>query len=234
MTPILSAKFIKKTFDQDVLKDLSLEVMPGEILAIVGMSGAGKSTLLNILGLLDEPDAGELVYTGRDAKAQGQNLLTLPRKVQARFRNLHFGFIFQLYHLLPDLSMLENIMLPTLISAAFSGWGEAKKKSREKGLSLIEELGLSHRAHAHPGELSGGEKQRAAIARALINDPEVVFCDEPTGNLDSENSDKIHNLIGRLNKTRNTTFVIVTHEQDLAKTAHRQLRMVDGRFKKAL
>jgi len=231
MKPIISTKNITKKFDHEVLSGLDLDIFHGEIMAIIGASGAGKSTFLNILGLLDRPDSGNIIYSGRDSKFSGRDLTTLSQKYKSLIRNLHFGFIFQLYHLLPALTMLENIMLPKLISAGLLNWRTIKKESHKKATELVEELGISHRIKAHPSELSGGEKQRVAIARALITEPEIVFCDEPTGNLDSETSNKIHKLLWRLNKKHNTTFIIVTHEKELAKNADRMLNIVDGKFK---
>ena len=235
MNQILTAKNIFKRFsprpEDEVLKGLSLDVYSGEILAVVGASGVGKSTLLNILGLLDRPTSGEIRYYGNAGEYKGKNLWLLSRKDQARMRNRCFGFIFQLYHLLPDLTVLENVMLPALISAGFLKWYQEKKTSRRKAFELLTHVGISHRAHAEPRNLSGGEKQRAAIARSLITDPEIVLCDEPTGNLDMETSQKIHTLLWRLNKELKVTFIIVTHDIDLPTNADRTLHMVDGKFR---
>jgi len=206
-----------------VLKGITLEIDPGKITAIVGPSGAGKSTLLHILGFLDRPTEGEVIY-------QGQALSGLDRVQQARTRNAHFGFVFQMYHLLPELTALENTLLPLMIRHSTGEWfghrGPLKKKARE----LLDRLGLGERLHHLPSQLSGGERQRVAIARALIGDPDVVFCDEPTGNLDAATSRDIQKLILELSRETGKTFLIVTHDPNVAAMAQRQLRLVDGHF----
>jgi lipoprotein-releasing system ATP-binding protein len=231
---IIAARSIVKEYsrrpEDRVLKGLDLDVRAGEILAIVGASGVGKTTLLNILGLLDRPTAGEVRYEGRDEELHGRDLVTLPGILKARVRNLHFGFVFQLYHLLPDLSVEENVMLPALMSATFSTWWSVKNASRRRAQELLDRVGIGPRAHARPRELSGGEKQRAAIARALIANPELVLCDEPTGNLDTATSEKIHKLLWQLNRERGTALIVITHDAELADRADRVLHMVDGRF----
>ncbi len=214
----------------DVLKGVSMKIMSGERLAITGHSGVGKSTLLNILGLLDQPDSGSITYTGRDEQLCDHDITVLSQRRKALVRNRHFGFVFQLYHLLPDLNILENIMLPAFIEAGGTGWFGIRDTVKQKAVSLLEKMGIAHRMKARPPELSGGEKQRAAIARALICDPEVLFCDEPTGNLDTATSNKINKLLWKLNRDHKVTMVIVTHEKDLAREADRVLHMVDGRF----
>ena len=236
MTAILTGNDIKKCYapgrEAEVLKGLSLTVHAGEVLAIVGPSGVGKSTLLNILGLLDEPTAGTVTYTGRDARFNGRDLVTLPGSAQGWIRNHLFGFVFQLYHLLPDLTVLENVALPLLMRTGPSAWFRGARDIKEKAKDLLVEVGIDARSHARPRELSGGEKQRAAIARALIAQPEILFCDEPTGNLDTATSARILALLWRVNKEHNMTLVIVTHDRDLAARADRRLYMVDGKFVK--
>jgi ABC-type lipoprotein export system ATPase subunit len=234
MTPLLSGRAIRRQYsprpEDEVLKGIDIDIFPGEILAIVGPSGVGKTTLLNILGLLDTPTSGTVIYEGREASYRGKNLIALPSRAKARVRNHQLGFVFQLYHLLPDLTVLENVMLPALVGAGLLRWRAVKRSSRERAARLLEEVGIADRSHARPSELSGGEKQRAAIARALVLAPEIVLCDEPTGNLDTATGERIHSLLSRLNREHRMTMVVVTHEVDLARKADRILRMVDGRF----
>lgn len=204
-----------------VLKEISLEVKKGEILAIVGPSGAGKSTLLHILGLLDTPTSGTVYFKQSD-------LSKLTSMEQSRIRNKAFGFVFQFYHLIPELDVLENTLLPYMIDYSIFGWLAQKRHLSQRAKELLVELGLANRIHHRVGLLSGGEKQRVAIARALVNNPEIVFCDEPTGNLDSVTSQEIQELIWNLNQKEGITFVIVTHEESIARRAHRFLRLIDG------
>jgi len=206
-----------------VLKGITLSIDPGKITAIVGPSGAGKSTLLHILGFLDRPTEGEVIY-------QGQALSGLDRVQQARTRNSHFGFVFQMYHLLPELTAHENTLLPLMIRHSTGEWLGNRGAIHGKARELLVRLGLGERLHHRPSQLSGGERQRVAIARALIGDPEIVFCDEPTGNLDAATSLEIQKLILDLSRETGKTFLIVTHDPNVAGMAHRQLRLVDGHF----
>ncbi|HHT9131325.1 MAG TPA: ABC transporter ATP-binding protein [Candidatus Tripitaka californicus] len=224
---LISAKDVFKEYKMGrstlrVLNGITLEVAKGERLIVVGPSGAGKSTLLHILGLLDTPTSGKVFYKGEDL---GQ----LSPGRQAETRNKHFGFVFQFYHLLPDFIALENVMLPRLISPG-AGWSTMKKEGREKAMELLRCVGLADRAHHRPDQLSGGERQRVAFARALMNDPDVLFCDEPTGNLDSENAGGIWELIVRLNETNQQTFVIITHDEHFASRGTRTVGITDGRI----
>ncbi len=204
-----------------VLYEINLSVEKGEILVIVGASGAGKSTLLHILGILDTPTSGSVLYKGTD-------LTKLSMKKQAEIRNRIFGFVFQFYHLLPDFTALENVLLPSLIGSRFSNWREVHRKSTVKAISLMERLGLGDRVTHKPSQLSGGERQRVAIVRALMNDPEVLLCDEPTGNLDTKTGSEIKNLIWELNKTMKQTIIIVTHDEEISKHAARVVKITDG------
>ena len=206
-----------------VLKGVTLDVAEGRITAIVGPSGAGKSTLLHLMGFLDRPTSGEIIYRGR-------SLSGLDRKQQARLRNESFGFVFQLYHLLPELTALENTLLPLMIRRSTGNWLSERGANHAQGRSLLDRLGLAERLHHLPHQLSGGERQRVAIARALVGDPDVVFCDEPTGNLDAGTSKEIQNIIVQLSEETKKTFIIVTHDPHVAGLAHRQLKLVDGRF----
>lgn len=213
---MIKATNIKKQYgDLDVLKGVDIEINKGEIVSIVGASGAGKSTLLHILGTLDDADNGDLYYNDT-------NLNKLKQKELAQFRNENMGFVFQFHHLLPEFDALENVCLPALIG------GKTKADIEGKATELMTLLGLSDRLHHKPSELSGGEQQRVAVARALINDPEVVFADEPSGNLDSATAKDLHQLFFKLKKEFNQTFVIVTHNEELANMADRKLTMNDG------
>ncbi len=213
-----------------VLKGLALTIKRGEILAILGPSGVGKSTLLNLLGLLDSPTQGSIVYRGKDEQFHGRDLADLTLTEKAAVRNRLFGFVFQFYHLLPDLTVLENVLLPAMIQYSRGGFRRRKEELVERARDLIEKVGILERQDFPPTRLSGGERQRAAIARALFNEPEVVYCDEPTGNLDTQTGEKIHQLIRELNRKTGVSFVLVTHDHDLAGLAHRRMHMKDGRF----
>ena len=198
-----------------VLRGVSLGIRKGEIVAIVGASGAGKSTLLHILGTLDRPTTGTVHYDGIDIFALGDDEL-------ARFRNRSVGFVFQFHHLLPEFSALENVAMPALIQ------GKHLSAVRAEALALLREVGLEARAEERPPKLSGGEQQRVAVARALMNAPGVILADEPSGNLDSENAHLLHRLIWTLSRKRGQTFVVVTHNEALAKQADRVMRITDG------
>jgi lipoprotein-releasing system ATP-binding protein len=224
MNELINAEGITKVYrsgdrELEVLKGIDLTICAGEIISIYGSSGVGKSTLLHILGTLDRPTSGNLSY--------GEiRVFELGEKALARLRNKRIGFIFQFYHLLPEFTAWENVCLPAMVN------GSSMKDARARARSLIEAVGLSGRMEHKPDALSGGEQQRIAIARALINQPDVVFADEPTGNLDEKTSAGIYDLIQQLNKELGTTFVIVTHEPSLARAAHRSLHMVDGRIER--
>jgi lipoprotein-releasing system ATP-binding protein len=233
--PVYSARGIRKDYRMNrvvipVLRGLDLEILRGEIVSIVGQSGVGKSTLLNILGLLDAPTSGLLIYEGRDQAARGLNLACLDLRAKARIRNREFGFVFQFYHLLPDLNVIENVMLPAMIRRSRSEFRAGRTESVRKAEDLLERVGMTARKDFFPAQLSGGERQRTAIARALMNDPQIVFCDEPTGNLDSVTGERIHGLILELNRALNVSFILVTHDEGLASLAHRRLHMRDGVF----
>lgn len=213
---MLKAVNIHKKYNQlEVLKGVSLEIQQGEIVSIVGTSGAGKSTLLHILGTLDDCDRGECFLNG-------QSFLQLKDKKLASFRNENIGFVFQFHHLLPEFTALENICIP--------GWlaGRKKREVELEAMKLLETLGLSDRMENKPYALSGGEQQRVAVARALINKPAIVFADEPTGNLDSKNAKELHDLFLRLREEFNQTFLVVTHNEQLADMSDRILKMQDG------
>ena len=213
---MLEAKQIQKHYGKlHVLKGVNITVNKGEIVSIVGSSGAGKSTLLHILGTLDEPDGGEIFL-------EGVALHLLKGRKLASFRNKHIGFVFQFHHLLPEFSALENVCIP--------GWiaGRKKKEVMEEAARLLTLLGLGERLYNKPQMLSGGEQQRVAVARALINQPSVVFADEPTGNLDSTNAKELHDLFVRLRDEFHQTFLIVTHNEELARMSDRILHMKDG------
>ncbi len=198
-----------------VLRGVSMEVSKGEIIAIVGASGAGKSTLLHILGTLDRPTSGEVLFEGKNLFAMGDEQL-------AHLRNDRIGFVFQFHHLLPEFTALENVAMPALIQ------GKTLPEVRERALLLLRDVGLEDRADQKPPKMSGGEAQRVAVARAFMNQPGIVLADEPTGNLDSANAEILHNLVWEFNKKWGQTFIIVTHNESLAKRANRVLRIADG------
>lgn len=213
---MIQARDIHKSFGSlEVLKGVDLTVNRGEILAIVGASGAGKSTLLQILGTLSRPTSGSVLFEGED-------LFRLPDKALAKFRNRHIGFVFQFHQLLPEFTLLENVAMPALIG------GVKRSEAFVKAGELIEYLGLKDRADHRPAQLSGGECQRAAVARALISDPDVVLADEPSGSLDSANRRELYDLFLKLRSERGQTFVIVTHDEALALRSDRIVRLADG------
>jgi lipoprotein-releasing system ATP-binding protein len=218
---MLSARGIQKYYGNLwVLKGVDVDIKKGEIVSIVGPSGCGKSTLLHILGTLDEAMEGRIVLQQRE-------IHTLKGEALAVFRNRHIGFVFQFHHLLPEFSALENVCIP--------GWiaGTRKKDVEQRALDLLQDLGVGHRVENKPGELSGGEQQRVAVARALINQPDIVFADEPTGNLDTANAKELHQLFFDLRKQFRQTFLIVTHNEELATMSDRVLHMKDGRIVEA-
>ncbi len=201
----------------EVLRGVNLEITKGEVVAIVGPSGCGKSTLLHILGTLDKPDMGEIIINNTGLSALSGNKM-------AAFRNKHIGFVFQFHHLLPEFTALENVCIP--------GWlaGRGKTEVKDRAKQLLEMLGLAARIGNKPNQMSGGEQQRVAVARALINNPDIVFADEPTGNLDSANAKELHQLFFDLRKQFNQTFLIVTHNEELSQLSDRTLHMKDGRI----
>ena len=215
---ILKAENIQKSYDDlSILKGIDLEINQNEIVSIIGASGAGKTTLLQILGTLDKPSEGSV-------NIAGTNPFTLNEKELSSFRNSALGFIFQFHQLLPEFTACENIMLPALIK------GINKKEAKEQALELLMKVGLENRAQHKPSELSGGEQQRTAVCRALINKPKIIFGDEPSGNLDTQSSRDLHELFFKLRDDFNQTFVLVTHNKELSAMADRALTMVDGKF----
>lgn len=218
---MIQALNIHKYYDQlHVLKGVDLHIQAGEIVSIVGASGAGKTTLLQVLGTLDKP------IPAADTKLQinGEDILQLADKKLSTFRNQQLGFIFQFHQLLPEFSALENVCIPAYIG------GKKHKETETEAIRLLDYLGLSHRIHHKPSELSGGEQQRVAVARALINKPAIIFADEPSGNLDTASAENLHQLFFQLRADFGQTFVIVTHNEDLANMADRKLVMVDGKI----
>ena len=215
---MLSAKGVEKKYGtMSILKGEDIHIQSGEIVSIIGASGAGKSTLLHILGSLDKPDAGTITLNN-------QRIDQLKGKQLAAFRNNHIGFIFQFHHLLPEFSAIENVCIP--------GWigGKNKTATEKRAKELLSNLGLSNRFDNKPGQLSGGEQQRVAVARALINNPAIIMADEPTGNLDSANAEDLHQLFIQLRNQFNQTFLIVTHNETLAQQSDRVLQMKDGKM----
>ena len=218
---MIKAKNIHKSYnDLHVLKGVDISISKSEIISIVGASGAGKTTLLQILGTLDKPD----YKTDSELVINGQSIKTLNDKALAKFRNKNIGFIFQFHQLLPEFTALENVCIPAFIN------NTPKSETEKRAIELLDYLGLKDRIHHKPNSMSGGEQQRVAVARALINQPNIIFADEPSGNLDSESAEQLHNLFFKLRDEFKQTFVIVTHNQDLADMADRKLTMVDGKI----
>jgi lipoprotein-releasing system ATP-binding protein len=229
--PVLSAVNLHKTYRKNavkvrVLNGLDLEVGRGEFLSVVGVSGSGKSTLLHLLGTLDRPDAGTIHFDGR-------RIDDLPGSQRDVLRNRTFGFIFQFYHLLPELTALGNVLLPSMIAHSALGWLIHRRELRRRAAELLERVGLGHRLHHRPAELSGGEMQRAAIARALIARPRILLADEPTGNLDADTGLEIIRLLRDLNRHEGLTIIMVTHNLDLAAESDRVVRLVAGKVEEA-
>ena len=215
---MIQLRNITKSFGSlQVLKGIDLDIQQGEVISIVGPSGAGKTTLLQIMGTLDEADSGSVVINGTDVSQ-------LSQKALARFRNRQIGFVFQFHQLLPEFTALENVMIPALIA------GRSRKEARQRAEELLAFMGLTERAGHKPAELSGGEKQRVAVARALVNKPVVVLADEPSGSLDSANKAELHALFFRLRDEMGQTFVIVTHDEQLAATTDRTIHLRDGKI----
>ena len=226
-TQNLRKSFITKAGELQVLKGIDLSISEREMVSIVGASGVGKSTLLYILGAFDKPTIWKVFF-------QGIDISSLDEASLASFRNTTVGFVFQFHHLLPEFTALENVMMPGLIlrsqKSSAKGGRSQYKEIHKKAEGLLDEMGLLERKEHRPGELSGGEQQRVAVARALILEPKVILADEPTGNLDTETGEELFNLLIHLNKEKGITFIIVTHNESLSKRCHRTLRMVDGRI----
>lgn len=218
---MIQIRNIKKSFGTlEVLKGIDLDIEKGKIVSIVGPSGAGKTTLLQIMGTLDKPDCGSVIVNGID-------VMKLNDAKRSAFRNKHMGFVFQFHQLLPEFTALENVMMPALIG------GTAKREAKKRAEELLAFMGLSDRASHKPNELSGGEKQRVAVCRALVNKPDVVFADEPSGSLDTHNKEELHQLFLDLRDQKGQTFVIVTHDEHLANLADRKISMQDGSIVKS-
>lgn len=219
MKNVIEVKNINKRLGNlDILKNINLEINSGEIVAIVGPSGAGKTTLLQILGTLSSPNN----TPNASVKINGINVLDLNQKQLSGFRNKELGFIFQSHELLPEFNALENVMIPAFIK------GESKAKAKQSAKMLLDQLGLSNRINHKPNELSGGEQQRVAVARAMMNSPKIILADEPSGNLDSNSAEQLHQIFFDLRDKYNHTFVIVTHNQKLANKADRKIQLIDG------
>ena len=226
MSDFLAARDLVKEYVQGdeklrVLRGVSLNVREGEFLVIVGASGAGKSTLLHLLGLLDSPTAGEVLF-------EGKSLTRLSGLQQARLRNTLFGFVFQFFHLLPDFNALENVMMPAYVRFRTLEWARRRRETRARAADLLARVGLKERLRHRPNQLSGGERQRVALCRALINQPRVLLLDEPTGNLDRKTGEQIHQLIHDINRAERQTVVMVTHDETAAQAAGRLIRIRDG------
>jgi len=229
--PLLAAVNLHKTYrkhaiEVPVLTGVDLEVFAGEFLSIVGSSGSGKSTLLHLLGTLDKPDAGRILFNT-------ERIDNLPAEQRDRLRNETFGFIFQFYHLLPELTTLENVLMPKMIALSVRGWLRQRRILKQHATELLDRVGLGHRLHHKPRELSGGEMQRAAIARALINRPRILLADEPTGNLDADKGLEIIRLLRDLNRQEQLTIIMVTHNMEIVGNTDRVVRLIKGRVEDA-
>lgn len=223
-TNSLTKKYITKAGGIDVLKGINFYVNQGDIVAITGASGVGKSTFLHILGTLDFPTSGEIEYY----LDKNINPAKLSRDALSEFRNKNIGFVFQFHYLLSEFNAIENVILPKLIGYEFTRDKKNKKELEEKAFYLLKEIGIHERALHKPSELSGGEQQRVAVARALFNEPAIILADEPTGNLDSKSAQELFELFKKINETKGTTFIIVTHNEKLAQKCSRNLKMIDG------
>jgi lipoprotein-releasing system ATP-binding protein len=229
---MLTAENLHKTYSKDavkvpVLRGLSLEVQVGEFVSVIGASGSGKSTLLHLLGTLDRPDEGVI-------RLAGERIDNLPSDRRDLLRNQTFGFIFQFYHLLPELNALENVLVPQMIAHSVFGWLRQRHPLRQRAAELLERVGLGQRLRHRPRELSGGEMQRAAIARALVNRPQILLADEPTGNLDAATGIEIVRLLRDLNRRDGLTIIMVTHNLEIAEESDRLIRIAEGRVKETL
>ncbi len=227
-TPLIAANAIEKSYSKGqhkvpVLRGAGLSASRGEFISVIGQSGSGKSTLLHVMGLLDDPDVGEVLLDGR-------RIDNLSQSARDQLRNHVFGFVFQFYHLLPELSLLENVMTPLMIRHSFLGYWRQRKQIRQQAMDILQHVGLEHRVKHRPSELSGGEMQRGAIARALIAKPEILLADEPTGNLDSSTGSEIMDTLKKLNEESQLTIVMVTHDEAVAQQAHRIVRLKEGRI----
>lgn len=222
-TIALEKSYRKGPLKIPVLRGVEINVRHGEFLSIVGQSGSGKSTLLHVMGLLDSPNVGEVLL-------DGDRIDDLPPQTRDEIRNRVFGFVFQFYHLLPELSVLENVQTPLMIRHSFLSYWRRRGEFRDRACEILEKVGLTHRLKHKPSELSGGEMQRAAIARALVAKPEILLADEPTGNLDSGTGQEIMGLLRNLNEQEGLTIVLVTHDEQLARSAHRMVRLNEGRL----
>jgi lipoprotein-releasing system ATP-binding protein len=231
MQPLLTALNLRKTYVKhanriEVLRGVDIDVAEGEFLSVIGASGSGKSTMLHLLGTLDRPDDGCIHLDGR-------RIDNLPARDRDQLRNRTFGFIFQFYHLLPELNTLENVLTPAMITHSVWSWWQHRRELRKLAVEMLERVGLGHRMNHRPKELSGGEMQRAAIARALIHRPRVLLADEPTGNLDTANGQHVMGLLRDLNRQEGLTIVMVTHNLDLVHDTDRVVRLCDGRVEQS-
>jgi lipoprotein-releasing system ATP-binding protein len=226
--PLISAEAITKSYYKGqhkvpVLQGAGIKAQRGDFISVIGQSGSGKSTLLHVIGLLDSPDVGEVLL-------DGNRIDNLNQSARDQLRNHVFGFIFQFYHLLPELSLLENVMSPLMIRHSILGYWRHRREIRDAAMDMINRVGLSHRTRHRPSELSGGEMQRGAIARALVGRPEILLADEPTGNLDASTGSGIMDLLKSLNETQQLTIIMVTHDESIAAQAHRTVRLAEGRI----